>query len=201
MPTARVSPGARWSAMSPPSLTKALSSSAAPSIAASSSSATLPATAAIGVMKSAAKGRTAATMRRATGPSTHGSSAIGRRSSPSSPASSARTVAKRATTASWARRTSPSAPHARSTTSIGPCDKCSRSPARLCTAAPANMRRQPSLATSFKSVSASLAVSGSRVRRETSAATARMRWTAARPSSVSVTRTTRASLSSTDWRT
>ena len=63
--------------MSPPSLTKARSSGAAAVMCASSSSATAPATAAIGVTNTSAKGRQASTMRRATGPSTAGPSCIG----------------------------------------------------------------------------------------------------------------------------
>ena len=68
-------PGVTSTAMSPPSLTKARSSGAAAVMCASSSSATAPATAAIGVTNTSAKGRQASTMRRATGLSTRGSSA------------------------------------------------------------------------------------------------------------------------------
>ena len=70
-PIVVASPGARWSAISPPLLTqtRARPSPAALRIAARISSATPPATAAIGVMNaSAAYGATAASIRRATGP-------------------------------------------------------------------------------------------------------------------------------------
>ena len=86
-------------AMSPPSLTKARSSSAAAVISASSSSATAPATAAIGVTNTSANGRHASTMRRATGPLTTGPSCIGRRSSTSSSHSSGRIAGNRAAAA------------------------------------------------------------------------------------------------------
>ena len=62
---------------------------------ASSSSATAPATAAIGVTNTSAKGRQASTMRRATGPSTFGLSRIGVRSATSSSHSSGRIAGNR----------------------------------------------------------------------------------------------------------
>ena len=63
---------------------------------ASSSSATAPATAAIGVTNTSAKGRQASTIRRATRPSTCGRSSIGARSAVSSSHSSGKIVGKRA---------------------------------------------------------------------------------------------------------
>jgi hypothetical protein len=86
--------------MSPPSLTKARSSDAAAVMCASNSSATAPATAAIGVTNWSANGVQAATMRRATGPSTAGHSWIGRRSTASSSHSSGRVAGKRRPAAS-----------------------------------------------------------------------------------------------------
>ena len=98
-PTSSAWPGDTRTAMSPPSLTKARSSGAAAVMCASSSSATAPATAAIGVTNTPAKGRQASTIRRATGPSTRGPSCIGVRSRASSSHSSGRICGKRRRTA------------------------------------------------------------------------------------------------------
>ena len=125
--------GARCTAMSPPSLTKARSSGAAAVMAASSSSATAPATAAIGVMNTPAKGAQAVHH----APRHGACRRAGLR--PSALRSSRQLVAQLAEHGRRTARpprhrrraTAAASPQAFSTTSIGPCDRCSRSPVKL----------------------------------------------------------------------
>ena len=148
---------------------------------ASSSSATAPATAAIGVMKTSANGAQAATMRRATGPSTARPSLIGVRSCGSSAHSSARTPGS-------ARRLPRSAAHR-----VGPAPSLQHhvdGPVRQVQAPAGQLlddgaahRAHPILAErSHESCRLPSAVSGSSVRRDTSAATPSWpRWRPCRP--------------------
>jgi len=124
-PTTNDSPGARWSAMSPPLLTAARAMPGAAN-AATSSSATLPATAAIAVMKrpAAACGAQASTIRRATAPIGRGGGGDverSARSNGSSATSSARIVWKRSHARARAAATACGSPAADTMQSIGPC--------------------------------------------------------------------------------
>ena len=119
-------------AMSPPSLTKARSSGAAAVISASSSSATAPATAAIGVTNTSANGRQASHH-----PPRHRAldarSLVHRRAQRRQLVAQLRQDPREAACRPPRRPRAPrrACPHAFSTTSIGPCDRCRRSPVKL----------------------------------------------------------------------